>query len=218
MHKVTVIPRGPALGVTSYLPVEDKFCASKKWCLANMRVTMGGRAAEELIYGEFNSGASNDLKQATGRAHSMVCEWGMSDLGPIAFGGGEEVFLGRDFNKTRDYSDETAAAVDREVHRFLEEAYRDAKALLEKHFDVLKALGDELFERETLDAAEVNAIIRKVGGDDLAPADPVRPSENEGVVIAPGEVADSKKVSDEGSGEDDPSDPVRSGDILPDSV
>ncbi len=219
MHKVTVIPRGPALGVTSYLPVEDKFCASRKWCLANMRVTMGGRAAEELIYGEFNSGASNDLKVATARAHSMVCEWGMSELGPISFGGGDEVFIGRDFGKTRDHSDETAAAVDREVHRLLEEAYRDAKNLLETHFDILKTLGDELFERETLDAAEVNEIIRRVGGPDLIPADPEpATTPDEGTVIAPGDDASSRKSIDENIDEDGGSDQVSSGGIVPDTV
>ena len=171
MHKVTVIPRGPALGVTSSLPTEDKYCASKKWCMANMRMIMGGRAAEEIIYGEFNSGAANDLKVATHRAHAMVCEWGMSDLGPICFGSNDEIFLGRDFSKTRDYSDETAAAVDREVHRLLEEAYADAKKLLEEHVNILKALAEELYERETLDAREVNEIIRRVGGEHLVPVD-----------------------------------------------
>jgi cell division protease FtsH len=216
MHKVTVIPRGPALGVTSYLPVEDKFCASKKWCLANMRVTMGGRAAEDLIYGEFNSGASNDLKVATQRAHSMVCEWGMSELGPIAFGGGDEVFLGRDFSKTRDYSDETAAAVDREVHRLLEEAYRDAKDLLEKHFDVLKALGDELFERETLDALEVDAIIRRVGGEDLIP--PLPESTDEPEEEQSDEEPPATDTSEDEPKNDDSSDPVPPGDIVPDTV
>jgi len=220
MHKVTVIPRGPALGVTSYLPVEDKFCASRKWCLANMRVTMGGRAAEELIYGEFNSGASNDLKVATQRAHSMVCDWGMSELGPISFGGNDEVFLGRDFNKTRDYSDETAAAVDREVHRLLEEAYRDAKELLAKHLDVLKALGDELFERETLDAAEVNAIIRRVGGEGLIPPDPEpKPAcPQEVTPDAAGEVgAEGENAADKPDDDGSP-DRVSSGGIVPDTV
>ena len=218
MHKVTVIPRGPALGVTSYLPVEDKFCASKKWCLANMRVTMGGRAAEELIYGEFNSGASNDLKVATQRAHSMVCEWGMSELGPISFGGGDEVFLGRDFSKTRDYSDETAAAVDREVHRLLEEAYRDAKDLLEKHLDVLKALGDALFERETLDVREVNEIIRQVGGDDLVPAQGPPAGPDEGVVVAPTADEVGAQPSEGGSGDSDSPDRVPPGGIVPDTA
>ncbi|MCF6286260.1 MAG: AAA family ATPase, partial [Candidatus Hydrogenedentes bacterium] len=218
MHKVTVIPRGPALGVTSYLPEEDRFCASRKWCLANMRVTMGGRAAEELIYGEFNSGASSDLKAATQRAHSMVCEWGMSELGPIAFGGGDEVFLGRDFNKTRDHSEETAAAVDREVHRYLEEAYRDAKNLLEKHLDVLKALGEELCERETMNAKEVNELIRRVGGEDLIPPDPEPAKAAEITEETPKEDEDGDNSAEADSDGGDSTDPVPPGDIVPDTV
>jgi cell division protease FtsH len=216
MHKVTVIPRGPALGVTSSLPTEDKYCVSKKWCLANMIMTMGGRAAEEIIYGEFNSGASNDLKQATHRAHAMVCDWGMSELGPISFSSSDEIFLGRDFSKTRDYSDETAAAVDREVHRLLEEAYTAAKNLLLKHVDVLKALGDELFERETLDAKEVNAIIRRVGGPDLIPPDPEpKAAPAEPVDIAP---ESSTVLKEQKPEESESTDSMSSGGILPDTV
>jgi len=216
MHKVTVIPRGPALGVTSSLPTEDKYCASKKWCLANMRMTMGGRAAEEIIYGEFNSGASNDLKQATARAHAMVCEWGMSDLGPICFSNNDEVFLGRDFSKTREYSDETASAVDREVHRLLEEAYADAKKILEEHIDILKALGEALFERETLDAREVNEIIRTVGGEGLIPPDP-EPREKK-VEKTPSTSGSSEASDDAEPDSDDASDPVPPGGIVPDTA
>jgi cell division protease FtsH len=216
MHKVTVIPRGPALGVTSSLPTEDKYCASKKWCLANMRMIMGGRAAEDIIYGEFNSGAANDLKVATARAHAMVCEWGMSDLGPICFSSNDEVFLGRDFSKTRDYSDETAAAVDREVHRLLEEAYADAKKILEEHTDILKALAEELFERETLDAREVNAIIRRVGGENLIPPDPApRTAETEKQTATGGVIPESK---DGRSRNDDSPEAVPPGGIVPDTV
>jgi cell division protease FtsH len=216
MHKVTVIPRGPALGVTSSLPTEDKYCVSKKWCLANMIMTMGGRAAEEIIYGEFNSGASNDLKQATHRAHAMVCDWGMSELGPISFSSSDEIFLGRDFSKTRDYSDETAAAVDREVHRLLEEAYASAKSLLLKHVDVLKVLGDALYERETLDAKEVNAIIRQVGGPDLIPPDPEpKSAPKETVDIAPESAGALQEAKPEEVKTPDSAPP---GGILPDTV
>ncbi len=216
MHKVTVIPRGPALGVTSSLPTEDKYCVSKKWCLANMIMTMGGRAAEEIIYGEFNSGASNDLKQATHRAHAMVCDWGMSELGPISFSSSDEIFLGRDFSKTRDYSDETAAAVDREVHRLLEEAYTAAKSLLLKHVDLLKALGDALYERETLDAKEVNAIIRKVGGPELIPPDPEpKSAPQETVDIAPESAGALLEAKPE---EEKSTDSISPGGILPDTV
>ena len=216
MHKVTVIPRGPALGITSSLPVEDKYCASKKWCMANMRMIMGGRAAEEIIYGEFNSGAANDLKVATARAHAMVCEWGMSELGPICFSNSDEVFIGRDFSKTREYSDETAAAVDREVHRLLEESYTDAKELLEKHIDILKALADALYERETLDAREVNAIIRAVGGEDLIPPDPPMKHADPAKSGAGKESAET--AQDKKTGDGDSPEAVSPGDIVPDTV
>ncbi|MBI2423559.1 MAG: ATP-dependent metallopeptidase FtsH/Yme1/Tma family protein [Candidatus Hydrogenedentes bacterium] len=167
VHKVTIIPRGPTLGVTSMLPTEDRHSISKKHCLATIRVLMGGRAAEDIIFGQFTSGASNDLKVATQRAHAMVCEWGMSDLGPISFGGQNEIFLGRDFTKTREYSDETASAVDREIHKILEQAYKDAKEMLQEHEPMLRVLSEELYEKETLDAYDIDAIIRREGGDEL---------------------------------------------------
>jgi cell division protease FtsH len=175
VHKVTIVPRGPTLGVTSMLPTEDRHSISKQYCLAQIRVLMAGRAAEEITFGEFTSGASNDLKVATQRAHSMVCEWGMSDLGPISFGSNDEVFLGRDFAKTREFSDETASAVDREVHKILEEAYKDAKDLLSEHRQVLVALSEALYEKETLDAKEVDEIIREVGGAGVIPDPPKKP-------------------------------------------
>jgi len=169
VHKVTIIPRGRALGITSSLPEEDRYSISRSYCLASIRMVMGGRAAEELVFEEFNSGASSDLKHATRLAHKMVCEWGMSSLGPITFGGEDEVFLGRDFARMRDFSDETASQVDREIHSICEEAYRDARDLLRTHMPVLKALADALVERETLDAVEIDAIINAVGGPDLLP-------------------------------------------------
>ena len=167
VHKVTIIPRGQALGVTSALPEEDRYSISRTYCLAMIRVLMAGRAAEDVIFGEFNSGATSDLKRATQLVHKMVCEWGMSQLGPISFGSDDEVFLGRDFTRSRDFSEETASAVDREVHRILDEAYRDAKAMLQEHEKVLRALAEALFERETLDAAEIDAIIRENGGSEI---------------------------------------------------
>ena len=169
VHKVTIIPRGRALGITSSLPEEDRYSISRSYCLASIRMVMGGRAAEELVFDEFNSGAMSDLKHATRLAHKMVCEWGMSSLGPITFGGDDEVFLGRDFARMRDFSEETSSAVDREIHSICEEAYREARDLLRTHMPVLKALADALVERETLDAAEIDAIINEVGGPDLLP-------------------------------------------------
>jgi len=175
VHKVTIIPRGPTLGVTSMLPKEDKHSVSKKYCLAQIRVLMAGRAAEEIVFGEFTSGAANDLKVATSRAHAMVCQWGMSDLGPISFGSDDEVFLGRDFAKMRDFSDETASAVDREVHRILEEAYKEAKEILTENKDVLVALSERLYEKETLEAWEIDEIIREHGKGHLLPDEGKQP-------------------------------------------
>jgi len=169
VHKATIIPRGPSLGLTSFLPVEDRLNATKQYCLATLRMAMGGRAAEEIIFNEYTSGCQSDLQQSTKMAHRMVCDWGMSELGPISFGTSEEVFLGRDFMRTRDFSEETASAVDREVHRLIEEAYRDARDLLTKHRDVLEALSDELYEKETLESDEIDEIIERVGGPGLVP-------------------------------------------------
>ncbi|MFM1921354.1 MAG: hypothetical protein RLZZ303_2988 [Candidatus Hydrogenedentota bacterium] len=169
LHKVTIVPRGPALGLTSILPTEDRHTMSKKQCLAWLRMSMGGRAAEDLMFGEFNNGASSDLKNATRLAHSMVCEWGMSELGPISFGSNDEVFLGRDFARTREFSEETASAVDREVHQILEEAYKDAKNMLTEHKDLLVALSEALYERETLSRDEVFEIIKQHGKEHIIP-------------------------------------------------
>ncbi len=169
VHKVTIIPRGMALGVTSWLPEEDRHSMSKTYCLTTIRRMMGGRAAEDIIYHEFNSGAASDLKHATQLAHKMVCEWGMSELGPITFGSADEVFLGRDFAKMRDFSEETASAVDREIHRICEDAYKDARDLLETNKHVLVAIAEALFERETLESAEIDAVIVEAAGPDFLP-------------------------------------------------
>ena len=172
VHKVTIIPRGQALGVTSSLPEEDRHSIAKPYCMAALRYMMGGRAAEDIVYGVFNSGAANDLKRSTQLAHAMVCEWGMSELGPVSFSGQSEVFLGRDFARMREFSEETASAIDREVHRLLEEAYKDAKDMLSQHRPILDALAEALHERETLEADEIEAIIREHGGAHLLHAKP----------------------------------------------
>jgi cell division protease FtsH len=172
VHKVTVIPRGPSLGLTSWLPEEDRHNVSKKYCLAMIRVAMGGRAAEEVVFNEFTSGAAGDLKMATQNAHRMVCEWGMSELGPICFGTNNEVFLGRDFAREREYSEETASAVDSTIHKMLEDAYNDAKEIMVKYRPILDAIADELVERETISGQQLDEIIRKNGGEDLIPPPP----------------------------------------------
>jgi len=172
IHKATIIPRGPALGLTSWLPTEDRHNVSKSYCMATLRMAMGGRAAEEVVFNEFSSGAAGDLRGSTERAHMMVCEWGMSDLGPISFGANAEVFLGRDILKERNFSEETASSVDNEIHRLLNNAYADAKELVLKHRPVLDALAQELYEKETLEADEIDDIIRSNGGQDLVPPPP----------------------------------------------
>ena len=211
VHKVTIIPRGPSLGLTSMLPKEDKHSYSRAYCLAQIRGLMGGRAAEEVVYNEYSSGASNDLKRATELAHSMVCQWGMSDLGPISFGTQAEVFLGRDFTRERDFSDETASAVDQAIHKLLEDAYADAKEVMVKHKDILVKMSDVLYERETLEAEEIDAIIREMGAEDLLPKD------DPGTEVKP-EAAKAKSEPEPKTKEpvdSNPIDDVGSGDFLP---
>ena len=185
VHKVTIIPRGPALGVTSMLPLEDRLNYSRSYCHASIRVLMAGRAAEDVIFDEFTSGAANDLRRATELAHTMVCEWGMSELGPISFGANQEVFLGRDFMKERDFSDETASAIDREIHKTLEEAYRETKEMIAGNREVLVAVAEDLCERETLEAEELDALIRKAGGAHLLAQKEQKPTPRKpkGVVV-----------------------------------
>jgi cell division protease FtsH len=167
VHKTTIIPRGPSLGLTSFLPEEDRTGLSRAYCLATIRIMMGGRAAEEVCFSEFTSGASNDLQRSTKLANHMVCEWGMSELGPVSFGNTGEVFLGRDFARERDFSDETAAAIDKSIHQIVEDAYADAKKMLEEHKDLLVALGEELYEKEVLDVDEMLEVVDRLGSRDI---------------------------------------------------
>jgi cell division protease FtsH len=203
VHKVTIIPRGPALGVTSMLPIEDRLNYSRSYCNATIRVLMGGRAAEDVVFKEFTNGASNDLRRATELAHAMVCEWGMSELGPISFGTNNEVFLGRDFMKERDFSDETASAIDREIHKILEDAYRETKDMITENKSVLVAVAEELCERETLDAEELDDLIRKAGGGHLLPPKekkPVSPLAPKGIVVG-GDIMPEAGISDAAPGD-----------------
>jgi cell division protease FtsH len=213
VHKVTIIPRGPSLGLTSWLPEEDRHNYSKKYCLAMLRVAMGGRAAEEIVYDEFTSGAAGDLQMATSQAHSMVCEWGMSDLGPIAFGSNKEVFLGRDFSKDRDYSEDTASAVDGAVRELLEESYSDAKEILAKHRDVLDAVTDELVDRETLSAKELDEIIINTGGKELLPD--LEPDVEPVQAAAQDDSTDDSVEKASSDQDDDTGNQVPPGDIVP---
>ncbi len=167
VHKVTIIPRGPALGLTQQLPKEDRLSMSRDYAQARLSVLMGGRVAEEIVFGQYTTGAGNDIKQASGLARRMVTEFGMSELiGPIAYGSDEEsVFLGRDFtSRQRDYSETVANQIDDEVRRFVMAGYTEARDLLTEHRAVLDKLAAALLERETLDGEEVDAL---VAGRDL---------------------------------------------------
>src|SRR6185295_34338 len=154
IHKVTIIPRGPALGVTQQLPTDDKLCLYKKAVLDRIAMAMGGRIAEELIFDEISSGASNDIEQATQLARAMVCRWGMSEkLGPLAFGNREgEVFLGRDFATRPDYSEDVARQIDAEVRQIVIDSYTRAKKLLQDNTNLLQKIAEGLLEYETLEA------------------------------------------------------------------
>ena len=159
IHKVTIIPRGMALGVTMQLPLDDKHTYSKNYLETRIAIMMGGRLAEELFLDQRTTGAGNDIEQATELARKMVCEWGMSELGPITFGKKEEqIFLGREIAQHRDYSEETAIKIDREVRRIADQGYNTARRLLEENRDKLVRLAETLLERETLDANEIRLV------------------------------------------------------------
>jgi cell division protease FtsH len=160
VHKVTIIPRGRALGLTQQLPVDERHTYPRNYLINNLAVLLGGRAAEELELDTVTTGAGNDIERATELARKMVCEWGMSDMGPLSFGKrDEQIFLGREISQHRDYSEETAQAIDKEVYRLVREAHRKAQDLLQEHRDKLKVLAEALLEEETLDAESVDAIV-----------------------------------------------------------
>ncbi|MBU4604452.1 MAG: cell division protein FtsH, partial [Proteobacteria bacterium] len=161
VHKVTIIPRGRALGLTQQLPVDERHTYTRDYLINNLAVLLGGRSAEELVLETFTTGAGNDLERATELARKMVCEWGMSEvLGPLTFGKREEqIFLGREISQHRDYSEETAQSIDHEVKRLVTEAHEEATGLLEGHMDVLHNLAGALLVEETLDAEAVLAIL-----------------------------------------------------------
>ena len=163
VHKVTIIPRGMALGLTQQLPVDERHSQDKQHLLNNVTILFGGRVAEELVLDHMTTGAGNDIERATEIAHRMVCEWGMSDkLGPMTFGKKEEqIFLGRDFTQQQDYSESTAVEIDREVRHIIQECYNQAKEILTTHLDLLHRVARELLEKEVLDGAEIDVIVRE---------------------------------------------------------
>ena len=161
IHKITIIPRGMALGLTQQLPIDEKHTYKREYLLANIAILLGGRAAEELVLNDFSTGAGNDIERATHLARKMVCEWGMSDrMGPLSYGKKEElVFLGREIATHKDYSEETAEKIDEEVSRIVTESYDKARKLLSDHLEILHRLAAELLEKEVLNTAELDAII-----------------------------------------------------------
>jgi cell division protease FtsH len=160
LHKVTIIPRGMALGVTMHLPTEDKHTVTRDYLETQLAVFMGGRCAEEIFLKQMTTGAGNDIQRSTALARAMVCEYGMSALGPMTFGKKEqEVFLGREIGQARDFSDDTAKAIDEEVRKFVDAGYRSAYSILDNNHDIMHRMSAALLERETLDAAEIKMII-----------------------------------------------------------
>jgi len=190
LHKVTIIPRGRALGLTQQLPTEDKYSYSKRYLDANLAVLMGGRIAEEIFLSEITTGAGNDIERATNLARRMVCEWGMSDLGPATFGKKEEaIFLGREFAQHQDYSEATAVEIDKEVRRILDKAYKTAHEIVSNNKSSLDRIARKLLERETLEGWEVNDILREETGNDYMKMKEYYPEEagpGEKMTIAPG--------------------------------
>ena len=160
VHKVSIIPRGMALGVTMQLPIEDKHSYSKEYLEAQLSNLMGGRIAEDIFLSQLTTGAGNDIERATELARKMVCEWGMSELGPLNFGKKEEqIFLGREITQHRDYSEATAIKIDDQVRKMVEEAYYRARKIIEDNSEALVRIAENLLEREVLDGAEIKLLI-----------------------------------------------------------
>jgi cell division protease FtsH len=185
LHKVTIIPRGMALGVTMQLPVDDRHNYYKNYLETQIAILMGGRIAEEMFLGVMSTGAGNDIERATDMARKMVCEWGMSELGPLTFGKKEEqIFLGREIAQHRDYSEDTAIKIDQEVRKLVNNGYSTAKQILSDNRDTLEKVAKALIEREVLDANEIKLL---VDGRELPPMPPPASKPDDGVqhVIKP---------------------------------
>ncbi len=173
VHKVTIIPRGRALGVTTYLPIDEKHTYSKEYLEAMIAYAMGGRAAEKIVFNQLTTGAGNDIERATALARKMVCEWGMSEkLGPLTFGKKEEeIFLGREISQHRDYSEETAILIDVEVKTIVNRGMERAMKILNENMDTLHKLSAALLEREILDSDEIDRVMR---GESLPPFEKIK--------------------------------------------
>jgi cell division protease FtsH len=162
IHKVTIIPRGRALGITQQLPIDEKHTYPKDYLLNNIAIMMGGRVAEELVLNSQTTGAGNDIERCTEIARKMVCEWGMSEnLGPLAYGKKEEqIFLGREFAQHRDYSEETARLIDNEIRGIVTQSYEKAKDIIQTNMAILHKLANTLLDKEVLDGNQIEAIIK----------------------------------------------------------
>jgi cell division protease FtsH len=171
VHKVTIIPRGMALGATLTMPEEDRYSLSRDQITAQIRHAMGGRAAEELVFSQFTTGASNDLKQATDLARRMVCSYGMSErIGPVSLTDDDhDVFLGRDFTQRKDFSEKKFEEIDEEITAILTTLYQDAKTMLTDNRAILERISEALLERETLDTAELKLLVAGEPLPDLPP-------------------------------------------------
>ncbi|HET6669231.1 MAG TPA: cell division protein FtsH, partial [Pyrinomonadaceae bacterium] len=170
VHKVTIIPRGMALGLTQQLPEGDRHNYSEEYLLGQIAILMGGRIAEESFLGSITTGASNDIERATELARAMVCEYGMSEMGPLTFGKKEEqIFLGREIAQHRDFSEETAIRIDEQVKKIVTAQYQRARNIIEENRDVMVKLSECLLERETLDAVEIRRIVAGLPLDEQQP-------------------------------------------------
>ncbi len=160
VHKVSIIPRGMALGVTQQLPEDDRYTYDKEYLLTRIAVLMGGRAAEEVILNTITTGAGNDIEKATEIARKMVCEWGMSSLGPVSFSEeGQEVFLGRDMGLKKTYSEDTAKLIDKEIQGIVDSGYKKAKEIIKNNEDKMHKMAQTLLEKEVIDSKEINEIL-----------------------------------------------------------
>jgi cell division protease FtsH len=170
LHKVTIIPRGMALGVTMQLPTDDKHTVTKDYLETQLAILMGGRCAEEIYLKQMTTGAGNDIERASELARKMVCEFGMSRLGPLTFGKKEEqIFLGREISQHRDFSEETARQIDSEVRSLVDSGYQSAYSILDQNHPIMHRLATALLERETIDANEIKMLIE---GRELPPLNP----------------------------------------------
>ena len=162
VYKVSIIPRGRALGVTQQLPIDDRHNYSKAYLLDTISVLMGGRIAEELVLDQLTTGAGNDIERASDMAHNMVTEWGMSDLGPISFGRNEqEMFLGREVTKTVDYSELTAQQIDEQIRKIITDCYDRSRSIIQENMNVLHQIAQLLLDKEVIDGSEIDAFLEQ---------------------------------------------------------